>query len=599
MLRAAVLILAATLVSHAQPLEPLRTLRREHPRLIALDSDIERIRNLIATDREAKRIHEILLREAARLEGSPPVEYKVVGPRLLAQSRRCLDRIYTLALLYRLGGNRQHLVRAVKELRAAAWFPDWNPSHFLDTAEMTHAFAIGYDWLYHALSPEERAWIRRAIVDLGIDRALAVYDQGGWWTQSKYNWNQVCNGGIGIGALAIADEEPERAAKVLRHALKSFPLAMDSYAPDGGWAEGPGYWHYATSYTVYFLAALETALGTDFGLSSSKGFDKAGRFRVYSSGPAGRSFNYADGSDAVGPASEMFWLARRFSEPVYAWQQHQLLAAGEQADPLDLVWRQAESRSPRHAGWPFDAVFPGVEVAFLRSDWASPGAIFIGVKGGDNKANHGQLDLGTFVLDAGGVRWALDLGADDYDLPHYFGKLRWTYYRNRTESHNTVLIDGENQDTEAEASITESRFTPGLSLVRIDLSQAYPDKVERLERTVALVRRSRVVIQDMIQARQPVEALWGMVTAAEIALDGPRAELRERNQALSAEILSPEGAVFEIVSTTPPPPQAQNEGTRKLVVRLPDKVTGLRLAVALTPHRKGRPAPRVPVRLPL
>ena len=436
-------------------------------------------------------------------------------------------------------------------------------------------------------------------MDLGIDRALAVYDQGGWWTQSKYNWNQVCNGGIGIGALAVADEEPERAAKVLRHALKSFPLAMGSYAPDGGWAEGPGYWHYATRYTVYFLAALETALGTDFGLSGSKGFDRAGRFRVYSSGPTGKSFNYADASDAIGPASEMFWLARRFPEPVYAWQQHQLLAASEQADPLDLVWRQAESRSPRHAGWPLDAVFRGVEVAFLRSDWDSPGAIFVGVKGGDNKANHGQLDLGSFVLDAGGVRWALDLGADDYDLPHYFGKLRWSYYRNRTESHNTVLVDGENQDTKAEAPITESRFTPGLSLVRIDLSQAYPDKLDRFERTVALVRRSRVVIQDMIQARQPVEALWGMVTATEIALDGARAELSERNQALSAEILSPEGAVFEIVSTTPPPPQAQNEGTRKLAVRLPDKVTDLRLAVALVPHQKGRPAPRVPVRLPL
>ena len=49
----------------------------------------------------------------------------------------------------------------MKELRAAAAFPDWNPSHFLDTAEMTHAFAIGYDWLYEGLGPEARGVQRR------------------------------------------------------------------------------------------------------------------------------------------------------------------------------------------------------------------------------------------------------------------------------------------------------------------------------------------------------------------------------------------------------------------------------------------------------
>src|SRR5574341_1393734 len=321
MLRVPFAAVAIAAVCQAQPLEPLRTLQKDHPRLIALDEDIERIRELIKTDRLAKLIYGSLVRQAAELEGALPVEYKLVGPRLLAQSRRCLDRIYTLALLHRLDGSPRYLTRAVRELRAAAYFPDWNPSHFLDTAEMTHAFAIAYDWLYHALTPEERSWIRRAIVDHGIDPALAVYDRQGWWTTSEYNWNQVCNGGVGIAALAIADEEPERSARVLRHALRSLPLAMASYAPDGGWAEGPGYWHYATRYTVYFLAALRTALGHDFGLSDSPGFERAGHFRVYFSGPTGRTFNYADAADRPGAAAEMFWLARRFKEPVYAWHE--------------------------------------------------------------------------------------------------------------------------------------------------------------------------------------------------------------------------------------------------------------------------------------
>ena len=33
---------------------------------------------------------------------------------------------------------------------------------------------------------------------------------------------------------------------------------MRSFAPDGGWAEGPGYWAYATHYNVFYLAALQS-----------------------------------------------------------------------------------------------------------------------------------------------------------------------------------------------------------------------------------------------------------------------------------------------------------------------------------------------------
>ena len=54
---------------------------------------------------------------------------------------------------------------------------------------------------------------------------------------------------------------------------------------------------------------------------------------------------------------------------------------------------------------PRDAIFRGVEVATLRSEWESRDAVFVGFKAGDNKANHSHLDLGTFVLDALGKRW--------------------------------------------------------------------------------------------------------------------------------------------------------------------------------------------------
>ena len=46
----------------------------------------------------------------------------MLGPRLSATPRHALDRIYTLALLYRLDRKRQYLDRAAKEMRAIAAF---------------------------------------------------------------------------------------------------------------------------------------------------------------------------------------------------------------------------------------------------------------------------------------------------------------------------------------------------------------------------------------------------------------------------------------------------------------------------------------------
>ena len=562
------------------PENPLRSLRQEHPRLMAGDERIAELRRILIADARAKRIYDHLAAEAARIEQAEPVQHKLVGPRLLDQSRRALDRIYTLALLHRITGERRYRDRAVKEMRAAADMTDWNPSHFLDTAEMTHAMAIGYDWLFHHLSSDERLWIRTAIVEKGLKPSLNIYRENKSWARAHHNWNQVCNGGMGIGALAVAEDEPELAGLVVRSALKSIPLAMSSYAPDGGWNEGPGYWHYATRYNAYFLAALDSALGTDFELSKLPGFDRAGHFRVYFSGPSNKTFNYADAGDGLGPAEEMFWLARRFKEPVYASDEHSQLARTGRGHALDLPWFVPDARSPADAKWPLNAMFKGVNVAFLRSAWNSSDTLFVGVKGGDNKANHSHLDLGTFVLDYGNVRFATDLGPDDYNLPAYFGAKRWTYYRLNTESHNVVAIDGANQDPKAEAPIVA--FDARRGHVRIDLTAAYPGKLTHWTRDVRLKTGKQVIIRDDISAARPVEAIWGMATEADVTLDGRVATLKKDGRILEARIQSPANSRFDVLATQPPAPQNQNGGTRKLVVRLPAKVTEARITVTFT-----------------
>src|SRR5580700_5450887 len=130
--------------------DPLRQLRTAHPRLILLDSDLDRLKTLIRDNPLAHRIYLDLEKESDRLLTTPVSEYKFIGPRLRAQTRRVLDRVSTLALMYRLTLRDPYQKRAVAELRAAASFRDWNTAVFVDTADLAHAFALGYDWLYNS-----------------------------------------------------------------------------------------------------------------------------------------------------------------------------------------------------------------------------------------------------------------------------------------------------------------------------------------------------------------------------------------------------------------------------------------------------------------
>jgi hypothetical protein len=459
---------------------------------------------------------------------------------------------------------------------------DWSSPHFPDTAVMTHALAIGYDWLWPELKEAERTLLHEAISSKGLDPAFSFYQRQTGWVVQPSNANVVCNSGIGIGALAIAESEPEKSA-----ALRG----LAAFAPDGGWSEGAAYWHSTSQSAAAFLASLETAGAGDAGLSSIRGLDRAGRFRIYLTGPTGKPFNFADANDDTSLSPELFWMARRYAQPAYAWQEQRNLEHTPRAEPLDLIWFSRDAHPPQPPAWPLDSVFVGVQCAFFRSSWEDPNALFLAVKGGDNKAFHAHMDLGNFVLDALGVRWALDFGPDSYELPGYFGKQRQMYHRVRTEAHNTLTVDGAGQDPRAEARITRHEFGTDLSWVAIDLSKAYSPKIKLLERRIGMVQRRAVIIQDRLRTDVLTELAWSMVTSAEVSLEGQTATLSKDSARLKVEIRTPRHAVFDVVTTQPPAPQSQNRGTQKLVVRLEEKATEVDLTVVLTPYRAGQTPP--------
>jgi hypothetical protein len=432
------------------------------------------------------------------------------------------------------------------------------------------------------------------MVTKGLQPALSVYREKRWWSTARHNWNQVCNGGIGMAALALLDELPDLCGEILNHALQSLQIPMREFAPDGAWGEGPGYWNYATSYNCVFLAALETAVGTDLGLSQMDGFAETGLFPIYITGPTGRTFNFADGGDGTLRAPQMFWLARKFNRPVYAWYARSTASP----HPLDLLWFDKQGNDAQAEGLPLDKYFRRVEVVTMRTAWNDRNALFVGFKAGDNKFNHSHLDIGTFVLDAMGHRWALDLGADNYNLPGFFGAQRWTYYRLRAEGHNTLVINPSqepDQDPRAEAKIVRFVSQPDRAFAIADLTSAYAKHgAEKVMRGILLDRQRReVIVQDEVTLKQAGDVWWFLHTPAQVQLseDGKTATLTQGTATLQAVLLSPKDARFAVMDAKPLPTspnplgQNPNNGIRKLAVHL-SQTASMQLIVLLSLQRE-------------
>jgi hypothetical protein len=384
----------------------------------------------------------------------------------------------------------------------------------------------------------------------------------------------------------VAEDQPQLSAFLVHQAVECVPRAMKEYAPDGGWAEGPGYWGYATNYNVYFLAGLESALGTDFGLSHIPGFSLTGDFRLHSVGPTKLCFNFADAVEWAGHTPAMYWLARKFDRPIYAWHEREFLSG---STALDLLWYDGRPASIDDV--PADRWFRHVDVAFLRSKWNDPRALYVGFKGGDNGIGHAHLQLGTFVLDALGQRWVLDLGPDDYNLPGYFGSRRWTYYRLSTRGQNTLLIDGKNQDPKAVARITAFRSSPRRSFAVVDLTAAYPGQARQMTRGIAMLDRRQILVQDELIGVSGNKVTWQVHTKARIELHGPLAALKLGGETLLAKILAPPGAQFTAEPASAPSPQHQQPDVQRLTIKVSPTSPPLQIAVLFVPGQAAAAAP--------
>lgn len=575
----------------------LRVSLAPHPRLLVTDGVLAGIRARMAADEDFRRLHAGILAAAAARLGDPVAERRLEGVRLLEVSGECLNRFALCAYAWRATGEERFLERVRRDLVAVCAFSDWAPTSFLGTGVMAAGVALAYDWCHDGLDEELRRTVRTALVAQAIAPSFASR-QG--WVGHENNWNQVCNGGLVLAALAIAEHEPALAEAVIARAERSLPRVMASYGPDGAYAEGPSYWTFGTRYNVMALDALATALGRRTALEDIPGFLATGAYYLHVIGPTGEPFLYADSLPGTVPSDPVAWFALRTGDPSVWFNEARNIGrrlgrpGATLVPPWALGWMAAlpaQVPTPASTHWHGGGITP---VAFHRSGW-QPEATWIAVKGGSPSSWHAHMDCGGFVLDALGVRWADDLGRQDYHSLESQGikplhnnpvetSLRWTVLRMNAFSHSVLTVDGRPQRVPGHSAIV--RHASDRTVV--DLGPAYQGQLAAARRGIALLPGGAVLVQDDLRARAeaPAQVRWAMTTRAQAAPDGPQAVLTRDGRRLELRVLEPADAICVVEPLDPPPRpyDAPNPGVVQVVFRCTVPAgAAARLRVALVP----------------
>lgn len=523
-----------------------------HPFIFATGEDFDRIKEDSEkgfSDEYEKAHYDYIIKNADALlnkDAFPVSEYVLdEEDSILPVSRECINRIVILSFSYNVTGEEKYALRALEELEAVCSFPDWCNSHFLATAEMALAVSIGYDWLYDYLTDEQKITLREKTWEYAINPALSKNYLKNWFTWSKNNWNSICYSGVGIAAMAFYEKDSYKAAEFLNMCYKNMPIAFDSFTPDGVYAEGPGYCQSGMNAIVYFLSSSFNLFGTDFGLTEIDGVKQLGFFPLYITGSAG-VFNFGDNKNRKCYSPALLWYADKYISPELAEYQKNDVPGVFSPDlsenterngtgkdsVLSLLWlgenNNTDAKAQSIALSRLLRSDSGQDIAVLTSGFNDKNAVYAAIKGGYNYINHGDLDIGTFVFDSQGVRWAEELGPGSYDAPGYFMGLpfggRWNNYCKRAEGQNTLVINPdstkEDQYALGKAEVISFEETADGGTVIINMTDAYKmNGVKSAVREFSLCdNKTALEITDTVECRRESEIYWFMHTKADISI---------------------------------------------------------------------------------
>ena len=582
------------------------------PRLIQNAAGWAAIKNQIAADPALTKLMTTLKASGEDLLKDPElnrINGEIQGT--VSEGSRAIYRMALLGALHYGDGDLKWKERGVREvilLCDKTNFRDWHPAEAGAVADMVIAVTLGYDWFRDGYNATQAAEIRTFLRQKGVDALIAhIQDEPvpptafGTAPGASDDKKKAPAKGKGkapakeeelpvnlekmhiasallLNAIGFVDDDPDMAKASANAAAKVFGEGMLRFAPAGIWPEGMVAGDAVMDYAAMVVQSLRSASGKDFGLSMLEGIPQFGFARMHLYGPTGQPFNFGDGvaGGSVRPWITT-WLAGLHGNPGIP-----AMAAGAKMAASTSYFNQVGHYlyyNPHAAGDgtpdAFEFATAGGIAATVRSGWGKED-LYIAAKGGDNRDLHAQLDVGTFVLDAGGVRWGLELGAESDRVGGFEPKpgadrtKRYELFLEGTKGQSTLTFGGGNQELDARAGVLVTQSTPEAGLAVIDMTKAYDKDAKDVHRGIMVVRGATpyLVMQDDMNVKNTQQLAWSMQTKdIEITVDGPTATLKKGDKQLIATIVSPKGAVF---SADEPPPPTDLQNGRKLGTKTAD-----------------------------
>lgn len=443
------------------------------------------------------------------------------------------------ALAYQITRDEKYLAFAYDWMVALCSWEHWGPGHFLNCTNTARPLATAYDWLYNDFV---RVYGQSAVDDLAkriyenaVYEAIVTLtgnaaehyrygDSSRYWAHVG-NWNSCGASGMLIASLAVLGNErygQEYIEECLYVIAASLGWYMDrglTYITlDGGYRESAGYWGSVRFMHIIYKVLNDTA-GTDFGLSDYPGMNTADYFGCMLEGSSYKRWNYHDDWEGTQPSHWYYLSAELYDNPEFASIRYEQLHSGYSTKSPHrydvLYYGKRVLASASEVNFKLDYSMTSIDATIVRDSW-DRNSLFAGLMGGYNNVAHGQYDSGNWIYENKGIRWFVDLGADNYNL--YGGGFAMGYYKYSSEGNNTLAVgslphgqlrdEKMNADTMGGQLIAYSNNDYGSATI-IDQKTVYGNKVEYAYRGMFVSNsRKTFVIQDEVKMTANDNLYW-------------------------------------------------------------------------------------------
>lgn len=468
-----------------------------------------------------------------------------------------------------LTGNKEAGEKGRAALNKLCAMPSWNHPWMEANGNHTYypgapaamAAGLGYDLLYQILSVQERAAIRKGIMENSIKPFYRDMVELNRMPTSNSNHIGVILSGVGLAAMAIANDDPELPGlePYLSGILAKTKQFIDrTMLPEGSYNEPYTYQEMGYRELVEFLYSLENNYGIDY--TSTTYLKDFYQYPLYvTQNNRGKYQDLGDVSPTYSFTQQPSqWLVYKMKDPfMYKYVKPAWDSGNARGGILPYLWYTEGIIPKSREILPLSKHFEGKGHMVIRSSWDDSGTILI-YKAGPN-GNHYHYDQGTILLTHNGEELLSDAGHSS----SYYANLYFPGYYTQAIGHNVMLVD-MNAESQAPGDfnngieslktypkITSSFSGDKSSAVESDLTSVYKGVVSSYKRSLLYIKNGPVFLFD--EVKSPSEHSYNWVFHAEhtngkssISYSDNRMSITRSAARLTMDVLSPNQLTSEI-----------------------------------------------------